>query len=83
MCILCVVVCACSNTKQRRRKKGAEYVEGRTKMYSGDAWQKQQLEEDHSNSSLQCSPSCGNSHKIYPKQKRMFPSVSYKPHHTK
>ncbi|RNF03701.1 hypothetical protein TcG_11458, partial [Trypanosoma cruzi] len=35
MCILCVcvVVCACSNTKQRRGKEGAEYVEGRTKMY--------------------------------------------------
>ncbi|EKG00570.1 hypothetical protein TCSYLVIO_008478, partial [Trypanosoma cruzi] len=49
MCILCVVVCACSNTKQRR-EKGAEYVEGSTKMYRGDAWQKQQLEEDHSNS---------------------------------
>ncbi|RNC35063.1 hypothetical protein TcCL_Unassigned02087 [Trypanosoma cruzi] len=34
---VCVVVCACSNTKQRSRKEGAEYVEGRTKMYSGDA----------------------------------------------
>ncbi|ESS62992.1 hypothetical protein TCDM_09258 [Trypanosoma cruzi Dm28c] len=42
MCILCVVVCACSNTKQRRRKKGAEYLEGSTKMYSGGAWRKQQ-----------------------------------------
>ncbi|ESS59408.1 hypothetical protein TCDM_12253 [Trypanosoma cruzi Dm28c] len=45
---VCVVVCACSNTKQRR-KKGAEYVEGSTKIYSGGAWRKQ-LEEDHSNS---------------------------------
>ncbi|RNC33184.1 hypothetical protein TcCL_Unassigned04140 [Trypanosoma cruzi] len=35
--LVCVVVCACSNTKQRRRKEGAEYVERRTKMYSGDA----------------------------------------------
>ncbi|KAF5220080.1 hypothetical protein ECC02_006874 [Trypanosoma cruzi] len=35
-CTLCL--CACRNTKQRSRKKGAEYVEGRTtKMYSGDA----------------------------------------------
>ncbi|KAF5217999.1 hypothetical protein TcCL_Unassigned04681 [Trypanosoma cruzi] len=39
MCIfcVCVVVCACSNTKQRSGKEGAEYVERRTKMYSKDA----------------------------------------------
>ncbi|RNC43335.1 hypothetical protein TcCL_NonESM06961 [Trypanosoma cruzi] len=51
MCILCacVVVCACRNTKQNIRKKGAEYAERRTKMYSGGAWRKQQL-EDRSNS---------------------------------
>ncbi|EKF26923.1 hypothetical protein MOQ_009369, partial [Trypanosoma cruzi marinkellei] len=30
---VCVVVCACRNTTQRSRKEGAEYVEGRTKMY--------------------------------------------------
>ncbi|RNC31902.1 hypothetical protein TcCL_Unassigned05541 [Trypanosoma cruzi] len=46
MCILCV--CACRNTKKRSRKEGAEYVEGRTKMYSRDAWRKQQ--EDRSKS---------------------------------
>ncbi|KAF5214643.1 hypothetical protein ECC02_012735 [Trypanosoma cruzi] len=46
---VCVVVCACGNTKQRSRKEGAEYVERRTKMYSRDAWQKQQ-QEDRSNS---------------------------------
>ncbi|ESS61171.1 hypothetical protein TCDM_11254 [Trypanosoma cruzi Dm28c] len=34
---VCVVVCACRNKKQRRGKEGAEHVEGRTKMYSGDA----------------------------------------------
>ncbi|KAF5217003.1 hypothetical protein ECC02_010186 [Trypanosoma cruzi] len=28
---VCVVVCACRNTKQRRRKEGAEYAERRTK----------------------------------------------------
>ncbi|EKG03745.1 hypothetical protein TCSYLVIO_005203 [Trypanosoma cruzi] len=37
MCILCVcvIVCACSNTKQRRGKEGAEYVERRTKCTAG------------------------------------------------
>ncbi|KAF5218119.1 hypothetical protein ECC02_008987 [Trypanosoma cruzi] len=45
----CVCVCACRNTKQRSRKEGAECVERRTKMYSRDAWRKQQ-EEDRSNS---------------------------------
>ncbi|ESS63070.1 hypothetical protein TCDM_09194 [Trypanosoma cruzi Dm28c] len=49
MCILCVVVCACRNTKQRSRKEEAECVKGRTTMYSGGAWRKQQ-EEDRSNS---------------------------------
>ncbi|ESS63445.1 hypothetical protein TCDM_08745 [Trypanosoma cruzi Dm28c] len=47
MCILCV--CACRNTKHKSRRKEAEYVEGRTKMYSGGAWRKQQ-QEDRSNS---------------------------------
>ncbi|KAF5218116.1 hypothetical protein ECC02_008983 [Trypanosoma cruzi] len=48
--LVCVVVCACGNTKQRSRKGGAECVERRTtKMYSRDAWRKQQ-EEDRSNS---------------------------------
>ncbi|KAF5214806.1 hypothetical protein ECC02_012564 [Trypanosoma cruzi] len=66
MRILCV--CACRNTKQRSRKKRAEYVERRKKMYSGGAWRKQQ-EEDRSNSRLHCSPGSGNSHKICLKQK--------------
>ncbi|RNC41347.1 hypothetical protein TcCL_NonESM09086 [Trypanosoma cruzi] len=44
-----VCVCACRNTKQNIRKKGAEYAERRTKMYSGGAWRKQQ-QEDRSNS---------------------------------
>ncbi|KAF5216773.1 hypothetical protein ECC02_010408 [Trypanosoma cruzi] len=48
--LVCVVVCACRNTKQRSRKEGAEYVERRTtKMCSRDAWRKQQ-QEDRSNS---------------------------------
>ncbi|RNC36793.1 hypothetical protein TcCL_Unassigned00209 [Trypanosoma cruzi] len=47
--LVCVVVCACRNTKQRSRKEEAEYAERRTKMYSGDAWRKQQ-EKDRSNS---------------------------------
>ncbi|KAF5216873.1 hypothetical protein ECC02_010298 [Trypanosoma cruzi] len=47
--LVCMVVCACRNTKQRSRKEGAEYVERRTKMYSRDAWRKQQ-QEDRSNS---------------------------------
>ncbi|KAF5221566.1 hypothetical protein ECC02_005455 [Trypanosoma cruzi] len=66
MCILCV--CVCRNTKHKSRKKRAEYVERRKKMYSGGAWRKQQ-EEDRSNSRLHCSPGSGNSHKICLKQK--------------
>ncbi|KAF5219081.1 hypothetical protein ECC02_007934 [Trypanosoma cruzi] len=82
MCILCV--CACRNTKQRSRKKEAEYVERHTTMYSGGAWRKQQ-EEDRPNSRLHCSPSSGNPNEIYLEQKKKSfpPFVLYKPHHTK
>ncbi|ESS61519.1 hypothetical protein TCDM_10887 [Trypanosoma cruzi Dm28c] len=51
MCILCVSLCACSNTKRRSKKwKRSLWRDAqKTKMYSGGAWQKQQ-EEDRPNS---------------------------------
>ncbi|ESS54960.1 hypothetical protein TCDM_13605 [Trypanosoma cruzi Dm28c] len=39
---VCVVMCACRNTRQKGRKEGAECFEGRRKLCSGDAWRKQQ-----------------------------------------
>ncbi|RNC36629.1 hypothetical protein TcCL_Unassigned00385 [Trypanosoma cruzi] len=50
MCILWLCGCVClQKHKAKKIKKGPEHVEGRTKMYSGGAWRKQQ-QQHRSNS---------------------------------
>ncbi|ESS55824.1 hypothetical protein TCDM_12686 [Trypanosoma cruzi Dm28c] len=62
MCILCVP--AEIKSKEVEKREQSMWRDTQNEMYGGGAWQKQQ-EEDRSNSWLHCSPSSGNSHKIY------------------
>ncbi|KAF5217719.1 hypothetical protein ECC02_009413 [Trypanosoma cruzi] len=80
--LVCVVVCACSNTRQRCRKEGAEYVERRTKC-TAETHNGNNKKEKTAQTNDCTAAQAVAIHTRFIENKKTSPFVLYKPHHTK